>query len=213
MTLTYLGVSFFFLSYVTNILSYKSGRWLLLTSVGVGSPDCKLVFQFSTFTMAAADAIATTSCVFDGQGSFDDVVDYMRRFPSYGDTLLHYHAGCGKCEFCLMVKERMFYHHNKVFDHSPDPVRPIPYSSWKIANSIVRTWSETTHRWFGQPRDQFEWQWYHEDMERAHLYDPVEEEYWHRIKEELKYLEAVQKWIVAELLNDQQPSKRRKMLC
>ena len=183
------------------------------TSVGVGSPDCTLLFHFSTCTMAAADDIGTTSCAFDGQGGFDDVVDYMRRFPSYGDTLLHYHAGCGKCEFCLMVRERMFYHHNKVFDHSPDPVRPIPYSLWKDYSCIVSTWSETMQRWYGQPRDEFEWQWYIEEMETAQLYDPIEKEYFHRIEEEIKYLQAVQKWTVAELQNEQHPSKRRKMLC
>ena len=180
----------------------------MLTSVGVGSSDCKFVFQFYTFTMTA---VATTFCVFYDQGGFDDVTDYMRHFPSYGDTLLHYHAGCKKCEFCLMVKERMFYHHNKVFDHSPDPVRPIPYSLWKDYNCIVRTWSETRDRWFGQPRDEFEWQWYYEDMERAHVYDPIEQEYWYRIKEELKYLEAVQEWTMAEVQNELPPSKRRKI--
>ena len=185
----------------------------MITSVGVESPDCKLVIQFNTFTMAAVNAVVSSSCVFDDQGRFDDVSYYMERFPSYEDTLLHYHAGCGKCEFCLIVQERMFYHHNKVFDHSPDPVRSIPNSSSKVADSIVHTWSETMRKWCAQPRDEFEWQCYNEDVERAHMYDPIEEEYWHRIEQELKYLEAVQRWTSGGVQHEQQLSKRRKMIC
>lgn len=77
--------------------------------------------------------------------------------------------------------------------HTPD----VPDSLCSLKASIVTSLNDHCERWMGQPRDERQWRLYREDWRNVRAHDPVESEYWQRVKHELQYLKTVHDYYVA----------------
>jgi hypothetical protein len=130
----------------------------------------------------------------------------IQSLPDKNSEVLTWHVflarGCKSCYECKHV-EPIYWDvmcTNPFFSYNIDFTRPIPQTPHEVGNKICQSFDYYLGLWCGQPRDEYEWMRYHEDMEKATLYNAIEEEYWSVAKNEIDYLVSLESWLLPQSL-------------